>query len=149
MWAQVDVVSIPQERPEPQQVFWCWQVRPIDGDTSEIRINKGHGDSAVKRLRLLGVDTPEMRGETREAGEAAKNWVWEWITAGWAGWEPGSGRDPFVVQTVVADSFGRWLGYMWRTSDGQNLSQALLDNGYAVERSAMHQLVTARKMMEG
>ena len=38
----------------------------------------------------------------------------------------------FTIESQKADSFGRWIGDI-KNLEGESLSQALLDNGHAVE----------------
>ena len=45
----------------------------VDGDTYDLRIDLVLNVYRVERIRLLGVDTPEVRGDEKKAGlEAAK-----------------------------------------------------------------------------
>lgn len=47
-------------------------MRVIDGDTYELRIDLGFGVAVTIRVRLQGVDAPEITGPTRQRGlEAA------------------------------------------------------------------------------
>jgi micrococcal nuclease len=69
-------------------------------------------------LRLLGIDTPELRGETREAGLIAKRFVEDLILG-----------DSVVIESYERDSFGRWLAHVYYRDF--NLSQLLLDEGLA------------------
>ena len=49
--------------------------RVVDGDTVDVVIDLGLGTSRLERLRLFGIDSPETRGDEREAGLAAKQWL--------------------------------------------------------------------------
>ena len=54
---------------------WLWRarvVRVIDGDTLDLEIDCGFHTVRTERVRLLGVNAPEMKGETRAAGELAR-----------------------------------------------------------------------------
>src|SRR5262245_48285092 len=62
----------------------CWSVRGsairvIDGDTFVARLRVWQEMSATMRVRVLGVDTPELKGKTREAGLAAKKFTEQWL----------------------------------------------------------------------
>ncbi len=125
-----------RQMPTVQQVFDAELKRVIDADTLEVVLSKFHGDSSIKRLRLLGVDAPETN---TEAGKRAKAFVEEWLRY----------VSPFshqlTVQTVKADSFGRWLAYVWRQSDGRDLGGALIEAGHARAVSELAQLKAARE----
>ena len=53
-------------------------VRVIDGDTIDVLTDNGFGNWSLQRIRMalevdpvIGMDAPESRGDTREAGMAA------------------------------------------------------------------------------
>lgn len=101
----------------------CEVVRVIDGDTIDVQIDFGFHMKATHRLRLLRVNTPEMKGETKTAGLAAKTFTQEWIEAH---------KDRgFYIRTEKSDVFGRWLAELM-TADGESLNDELLKTGQAV-----------------
>jgi len=53
--------------------------RIVDGDTYDLLIDLGFGAALDIRVRLLGVDTPELRGQTKEKGKAASRAVSEFF----------------------------------------------------------------------
>lgn len=109
-------------------------VRVIDGDTIEVEFENGETDT----VRLLGVDTPETRGEVspdefgfentvaarehlRDSGYSAHHYV-----------EERDGGDVRIVTDPESDrrgSFDRLLAYVY--VDGTNLNAELLKRGYA------------------
>lgn len=101
--------------------------RAIDGDTLDLLIDQGMHGYRRERFRLLAIDTPELRGEDRALGLAAKGFVIAWID--YANTYPGEW--PLFVQTMKADVFGRYLAHVWRRVDWGNLSDALIAAGYA------------------
>jgi len=108
--------------------------RVIDGDTLVMQIDLGFHMTAKVSVRLLGVDTPELRGGTEESKQRArdaKSFVSLWCNEAMAHAVPAD-EWPFVVTTAKGDSFGRWLGRVYVVRTGEELSQALLDNGHAV-----------------
>lgn len=123
--------------PTPDPVFRAELMRLVDGDTMVVSLDRWLGDRSTKTLRLLGVDAPETRGPSREAGVAAREWVHDWLVSAF--------DIPYAltVQTAKYDSFGRVLARVWRTYDGAELSEALLESGHAVARSAMVQIAEA------
>lgn len=94
-------------------------VRVVDGDTFDADISLGFHASMTLRLRLLGVDSPEMNGLPKGAGKAAKDFATARLL----------GRD-VVIRTEKSDSFGRWLARV--TVDGVDFSTALIEGGFAV-----------------
>jgi micrococcal nuclease len=111
-------------------------VSVVDGDTLDVRYPNG----TTERVRLLGVDTPEVRAENdppefervpdteagrdclRVAGKAASAAVRERV---------GDGRVTLVVDPVAdrRGSFGRLLAYV--RVDGTDLNRWLLAEGHA------------------
>lgn len=94
-----------------------------DGDTCTVDIDLGFGIWMRKqKLRLLGIDTPELRGEERQEGLKVRDYVRELIL------------DKEVVIESERDKsgkYGRWLATIW--IDGVNLNQTLLTEGMAKE----------------
>lgn len=105
--------------------------RVIDGDTLEVYGDNGRYNYFTERVRLLGVDTPEIKGTTYAAGVAAREFVIEWVRR--AREEQPGQEWPFILQTFKSDSFGRWLGYISRMygGNGVSLNDALLSAGHA------------------
>lgn len=100
--------------------------RVIDGDTIDVTIDSGFGNTRTERLRLLGVNTPERKGATRAAGDAARLFVVEWLS-----WLEGM-EWPLVIKSSQDDAFGRYLARVWRASDGRELNADLIAAGHAV-----------------
>lgn len=75
-------------------------VRVIDGDTIDFDVDLGFHLSARIRVRLLGVNAPEIRGEQKEAGREIAARVRHWCEL-----------NPVVILcTVKTGKYGRWLG---------------------------------------
>jgi len=110
---------------------WLYPARLLsitDGDTITVKLDMGLRITRDERIRLLGIDTPELRGESRAAGLAATEFVRQWMVMAASSvfdWE-------LLIATTKADSFGRWLGDVHRVGDGANLSQDLLAAGHGV-----------------
>lgn len=56
---------------QPNYVYAAKLERVVDGDTYELMVDLGCSVWHKLTVRLLGVNTPETKGETREAGLAA------------------------------------------------------------------------------
>jgi micrococcal nuclease len=107
---------------EPQPVFYVATVlRVIDGDTIDVTLDKHHGVHQQFRLRLLEVDTPELRGETKELGIQAKSYTSNWI------W---NANRTLVVHGVQMDSFGRLLAYVYDLKTNEILNELLVTAGH-------------------
>ena len=100
-------------------------VRVVDGDTAVFAVDLGFYMTATISFRLLGIDTPEVRGTTRAEGLLAK-----------AELERLCGLGPLRIETSKADKYGRWLASIdVLAPDGSvlvNANQALLAGGFAV-----------------
>jgi endonuclease YncB( thermonuclease family) len=108
----------------------CWLVsasviRTIDGDTAVFAIDIWPGLTGTGHVRVLDVDTPEMKGATRAAAERARDFTQAWLNKGEVLLAVGCGRPP-------QDSFGRYLGVV--TRDGQSLADELIAAGHGVKR---------------
>lgn len=105
-------------------VYPATVTRIIDGDSIEVNLDLGH--HLYKKdadIRLLGINTPEVRGEEKELGNVAKAKLEELIPVGTA----------VVVYSAKLDSFGRMLADVWiKDQYGRTVSQILVDQGYAI-----------------
>lgn len=124
----------PPAKPDTLAVDWTFSAdmtRLVDGDTQELTVDAGfHTDRAVT-LRLLGVNTPETKGTSREAGLAATEFSRQWYES----------HDDLVIQTRKdvkrsTDAFRRYLvtveGRNTTTGAREDLAQALLGAHHAV-----------------
>lgn len=84
-------------------------IHVVDGDTIDVILDLGLRLTSTQRLRLLGVNTPELHSkdlETRTAALAAKQFTTDML----ASWQPHDADPwPLLVATSKADAFGRWL----------------------------------------
>jgi micrococcal nuclease len=97
-----------------------------DGDTITIDMDMGCGIwRRGTKVRLYGIDTPELRGEEREEGLKVRDWVRSVLLT-----------DKEVVIQTMKDStgkYGRLLGVIFYKSDNSwvNLNEQLLTRGLA------------------
>jgi endonuclease YncB( thermonuclease family) len=107
----------------------CWTVvaepgRVLDGDTFDAKLWIWPAIYTLDKVRVLGVDTPEITGgtpETRAAAQAAKAFTAAWLAKG-----------EILVEVCKRDSFGRLLGRV--TRQGEDLADALIKTGMGVPR---------------
>ncbi len=120
-------VTVCEGRPQ----LWTYVAyvrRVIDGDTLDLVIDLGLGQRAFPRIRLRGVDTPELY---TDAGRRAREFVEARLAV----------NDMIVVATRRTDTYGRYLGdvrYLSGSSDagqvaakGVYLNRELLQEGLA------------------
>ena len=98
--------------------------RIYDGDTITVDIDLGFGIIFKDQtIRLLGIDTPELRGEERSDGLKSRSFVVERLPI-----------NSEVIITTVKDrkeKFGRYLATVYYGDDMKNLNEELLQNGMA------------------
>ena len=97
-----------------------------DGDTIDMLIDVGFRMYSRQRIRVLGVNTPELRGDDKQEGLRFKTLTLDWIGGGLI---LSNEEFPFIVRTEKSDSFGRYLAEVTRKCDGQSLTQYLLEQG--------------------
>jgi len=106
-------------------------IRVIDGDTLKIQIDQGFRSFRKETIRLLGIDTPEIRTkdlEEKKRGYYAKSFVIATLK---------EYKNKFLVTTEKSDSFGRCLGniILENARGTVTLSEILLKNHLAVKRT--------------
>ncbi len=98
--------------------LWYFRVvitRVIDGDTIECVADGGFGNHRIERLRLAGVDAPELRPrrgtpEEREAERQLAGQAKDRVTGLLLGRE-------CVVRTFKTGSFNRWIATIFFPED--------------------------------
>ncbi len=108
-------------------------VKVIDGDTIDANIDLGFDISVKKRIRFMGINTPESRTrdlEEKAKGLAAKDRVCQLL----------DGCNRIQLTSHGVGKFGRCLGELHLdTVDGkevltmESLNQLLIKEGHAVE----------------
>lgn len=96
-------------------------VRVIDGDTAEFDIDLGFNLHYIAKVRLAGINAPEMR---TEAGPAAKARLIELLVG------------PLIIGTTLNKEFekyGRVLGVVYTPT--LNVNQQMITEGFAVKAS--------------
>ena len=90
--------------------------RVIDGDTVDVHIDLGFDIWHSVRLRLLGLDAPEM---ATPEGKAAKVFVRDALEG-----------ETVTITTHKTDKYGRYLAEIFQRD--QSFNKALIDLGFAV-----------------
>lgn len=109
------------DRREPVDV-----VRTIDGDTFLARVRQRDGRDLIVRVRLRGIDAPEMKASCQEEAEAAARALRDLLAQGGV-----------TITNLGADKYGRVLADV-ATKRTTNVSAALLAGGYARSYNGGH-----------
>lgn len=106
---------------KPQYTYAVKLLRVVDGDTVDVLIDLGFHITVAKRVRLVGVDAPELFGaKAVPEGKEAKVFVEEWFRGG-------------AAFTMISfkyddkDKYGRALGLIFRDIDTVSLNRAVYD----------------------
>lgn len=95
-----------------------------DGDTITAEFDLGFKISFTEKVRLFGIDTPEIRGEERPEGLIARDTLRKWIL----------GKTVYI-QTIKdrKGKYGRYLGIIHLEENGQwiNINDRLVEEGLA------------------
>lgn len=94
-------------------------IKVIDGDTIDLQVDLGFHAFMKIRFRLNGVDTPEIRGESRDAGLIAKKFITDTLTTG-----------ELTVVSKKTGKYGRWLGVLFVNKT--NINELMIEQGHAV-----------------
>ena len=97
-----------------------WTGHEVDGDTIDVIVDHGMMIQSHQRIRLAGINAPEVRGAERAAGLRASMFVNGWLE------EAGSDEWPLLITTQQDHrSFNRYVGDVVRVVDGADLAAAL------------------------
>ena len=107
-------------------------VRLVDGDTVDVDIDLGMAITTRQRLRLFGINTPEVRGPEKESGHAATQHLAALLVE-----FRHEGEWDIVVQTYKdkKGKYGRYLADLIGVEeDGNpvNLNERMVTDGHAV-----------------
>lgn len=101
-------------------VYDAFVTSVYDGDTITANIDLGFGVELKKqKIRLIGIDTPEVRGEEREQGLVSRDRLRHLIL------------DKHIILQTTRDKkgkYGRWLGAIWPDMEGFHLGYGVSIN---------------------
>lgn len=105
----------------------------VDGDTMDVTVDLGFQITQTLRLRLNGINTPELKGPTLDAGKKAKAFV---------SLELGRART-IGIKTYKIEKYGRYVADVFYSGDdipvadvfttGMFLNRRLVEEGLAQE----------------
>lgn len=98
-----------------------------DADTITVNIDLGFLSHLHNvKIRLFGINAPEVRGTEKEAGKKSRDWLRERIL-----------NKPVFIKTYrdKTGKYGRWLADVYPQNDhNKSFNQLLVEEGLAVER---------------
>lgn len=102
--------------------YRCEIIGVVDGDTVDCVIDLGFTIKMKRRVRLLGINAPEMKQPTFEAAKQSRLALQMYFNT----------MMPVVVHTQLdkSDAFGRVLGTFFVGS--LNVNQEMINSGHAV-----------------
>ena len=113
---------------EEKLYFYQAKVTEVyDGDTCTVDIDLGlHTWIHSEKIRLARIDAPELRGETREQGLKARDYLMQLIL----------NKEIFIeTKKDKKEKYGRYLGEIWALNDQGdyfNVNDKMVKDGYAV-----------------
>ncbi len=98
--------------------------RIIDGDTIDVNIDLGFDVKIKQRVRLYGINTPEVRTKDlkeKERGIEATKYLKKILPK------------EFIIQTILnkRGKYGRVLGILWVKEE--NINERMVNEGYATK----------------
>lgn len=118
----------------PKTAFRAQCTNVVDGDTIDVYIDQGRRNFSQDRIRLIGIDTPELKAKDpaqRAGAKAAKEQMIKWCQPA-----PISSTWPLLVTLEKdPDNFGRWLATLVvQLPDGTviHVNEELIKLGLAV-----------------
>jgi micrococcal nuclease len=96
----------------------------VDGDTVDLSLDLGFYVTVVQRIRLDGVDTPEVHSkdiQEKTLAQEAKQFVTKWFEE----------NKELTIKTKKDDKYGRMLGEIY--CKDKSLNKILVDMGYGWE----------------
>lgn len=108
--------------------YRCKVIRVIDGDTLALAVDLGCDVTVNMTVRLYGINCPEMHGESKAAGEAARAFTRLWVMGM-------ADADEWLILRTYKDKrekYGRYLGTILPLDANQrSLNGSLLDAEHA------------------
>jgi len=103
--------------------------RVVDGDTIDVRIDLGFDVSVKKRVRLLGINTPETYGTKKGSVEWQKGMDAKWFVTDLI-----EGKKIWVKTHLdKTGKYGRVLAQIYHAGlDAKSLNDLLVESGHAV-----------------
>ncbi len=93
-----------------------------DGDTITASIDLGLNISHIIKIRLAGINAPELTGKTKADGIDSRAYLRQLI-----------GSEEILIQTIKdsTEKYGRYLGIIW--IGDVNVNDHMIEAGYAIK----------------
>jgi len=102
--------------------------RVVDGDAVDAVIDLGFRIKVAQRLRLAGVNAPELRGAERARGLEAREYVRRRIE---------ESNSQMLVETERTGRWGRWIATVYLPDCPKSLNEELVEKGLARRAEVM------------
>ncbi len=104
-------------------------VSVYDGDTCRVNIDLGFNTMLKnEKIRLSGINAPELRGSEREEGLKSRDYLRTLIL----------GKQIYLeTEKDKKGKYGRYLGTIWVVNESglyENVNEKLVKNGYAIHK---------------
>ena len=99
--------------------------RVVDGDTIDVIIDLGFDLTAKLRVRLAGINAPEIHGESAPLGKAAMLWLTELLVKN-------EGRTWIKTVKDKKEKYGRYLAHLFVDGSEQSVNDQMIVAGHAV-----------------
>ena len=112
---------------EPSYRYRAELDRVVDGDTLDVLIDLGFYIKIKERIRLEGVDTPEIYGVPQDSEEyrrglEAKEYVERRLN---------ENGNQMIIETRKMGKWRRWLAKVYLPDTGRTLNEELIEKGLA------------------
>jgi len=101
-------------------------MKVVDGDTVDLSVDLGFRIYTKIRVRLAGIDTPEVRGPERPQGLDAKDYLKAVLGRNFAV------EFGIVIRTNKTGKYGRWIADIFLPTDGLNTSDPTIRDSITV-----------------
>ena len=104
-------------------------VSVYDGDTCRVNIDLGFNTELKnEKIRLSGINAPELRGSEREEGLKSRDYLRALIL----------GKQIYLeTEKDRKGKYGRYIGTIWMKNDAgvyENINEKLVENGFAIHK---------------
>jgi len=98
-------------------------VEVYDGDTVTAIVDLGFHIQMEMKIRLVGINAPEMQEPTKAKGTTARNYLRKVAL-----------NKSVTLQTMKdkQEKYGRYLGTLWLDGETTSINETLIAKGYAV-----------------
>jgi len=114
------------EKKHIKQVYKSELINVIDGDTIDVKIEFGLGFFCNARIRLKGIDAPEIKKVKKESSEYKNGTVAKYKVKKWFA-ENGT---CIYVSAESRGLYGRWLGEIWADVGENSLNDYMIKECY-------------------